>query len=37
MATEQELIRLGESRTITSVNDTIRYLNTILKAFRFIY
>jgi hypothetical protein len=37
MATGQELIRLGEGRVITSVNDIIRYLSTIPKALRFIY
>jgi hypothetical protein len=32
MATGQELIRVSEGQSITSVNDTIRYLGTISKV-----
>jgi hypothetical protein len=37
MITGQELIRISGDQTITSVNDTIRYLNTIPKTFQFTY
>jgi hypothetical protein len=35
--TRQELIRVSGGQSITSVNDIIRYLGTISKAYRFIY
>jgi hypothetical protein len=35
--TGQELIRMSGDQSITSVNDAIRYFNTIFKAFRFTY
>jgi hypothetical protein len=37
MTTGQELIRVSGDQSITSVNDAIRYFNTIFKVFRFIY
>jgi hypothetical protein len=37
MATGQELIRVSGGQAITSVNDAIRYFNTIFKAYRFIH
>jgi hypothetical protein len=37
MATGQKLIRVSEDQVITSVNDAIRYFDTILKTYQFIY
>jgi hypothetical protein len=37
MITGQELIRVSGGQSITSVDNAIRYLDTIFEAFRFIY
>jgi hypothetical protein len=37
MVTGQELIRVSGDQSITSVNDAIRYLDTIFKTYRFTH